>query len=180
MGFLNECVIANTLIETLSFWKRAKACCHPLTLNTTVESDGPKIPIDRIDLALASTLGLLSYRYQFMLNRQCVFLGYEIQSVSFRRRNFDAVIIAGGVEPPVATSGLMKYLLRLFRTAPSVHSCFPLCEHRLEVAENGIVHRLLQARAGARRSAGELVKDSAEDQEGNLPVVGRFRARERG
>jgi len=44
--------------------------------------------------------------------------------------------------------------LCLLRTAPSGQRCFPLCEHWLEVAENSIVHRLLQARTGARRGDG--------------------------
>jgi hypothetical protein len=49
-----------------------------------------------------------------------------------------------------------------------------------QVAENGITHRLLQARTGVRRGDGQLVEDSAEDHEGYLPMVDRFGARESG
>jgi hypothetical protein len=70
--------------------------------------------------------------------------------------------------------------LHLLRTAASGQRHFPLCDHWLEVAENGIAHSLLQARPDARPGSGELVEDSAEDHKGDLTVVGRFGARERG
>ena len=69
--------------------------------------------------------------------------------------------------------------LHLLRTAPLGGAVF-LCVNRLEVAENGIAHSLLQARAGARRGSGELVENSTEDHKGDLTVVGRFGTRERG
>jgi hypothetical protein len=56
---------------------------------------------------------------------------------------------------------------------------FRFCEHRVEVAKNGIAHRLLQTRADARRGGSELVEDPAEDHEGYLPVVCSFGARKR-
>lgn len=63
---------------------------------------------------------------------------------------------------------------------PSGKSHLRLTEHRLEIAENGITHSLLQSRAGTRPRRGELLEDPAKDHEGDLPVVSRFSARERG
>ena len=57
---------------------------------------------------------------------------------------------------------------------------FRFREYRGQVAENGIAHRLLQARTGVRRGDGQLVEDSAEDHKGYLPMMGRFGARESG
>jgi hypothetical protein len=42
------------------------------------------------------------------------------------------------------------------------------------------VHGVLQTRAGAARGGGEFVEDSAEDHQGDLPVVSRLCTRERG
>jgi hypothetical protein len=54
-----------------------------------------------------------------------------------------------------------------------------LREHRLEVAENGVAHGLLKARAGAGRRSSQLFEDSAENHKRDLPVMGRFGTRER-
>jgi transcriptional regulator GlxA family with amidase domain len=37
-------------------------------------------------------------------------LGYEIQTSSFKRRTFDTIVIAGGMNAPAATPGLLNYL----------------------------------------------------------------------
>ena len=37
-------------------------------------------------------------------------LGNQVQTVSFRRRAFDTLIVAGGITAPTATPGLLKYL----------------------------------------------------------------------
>src|SRR6266566_10092200 len=37
-------------------------------------------------------------------------LGYEIQTSSFKRRTFDTLIVAGGINVPAATPALLNYL----------------------------------------------------------------------
>src|SRR3981081_4007880 len=37
-------------------------------------------------------------------------LGSQIQTVSFKRRTLDTIIVGGGIEPPIATPRLVKYL----------------------------------------------------------------------
>ena len=46
-----------------------------------------------------------------------------------------------------------------------------MSEHWLEIAENGIPHGLLQARAGTRRCSDELVENPAENHQGDLSVM---------
>jgi transcriptional regulator GlxA family with amidase domain len=45
-------------------------------------------------------------------------LGSQIQTVSFKRRAFDTIIVAGGIEPPTATPGLVKYLQSAMHRSP--------------------------------------------------------------
>jgi transcriptional regulator GlxA family with amidase domain len=63
-------------------------------------------------------------------------LGYEIQTVSFKRRTFDTVIVGGGIEPPVATPGLVKYLQAAIHRSRRVAS---ICTGALVLAEAGLL-----------------------------------------
>jgi transcriptional regulator GlxA family with amidase domain len=63
-------------------------------------------------------------------------LGSEIQTSSFQRRKFDTIVIAGGMKPPEATPGLLKYL----RSAAS-RTCriASICTGALVLAEAGLL-----------------------------------------
>src|SRR5229473_873854 len=63
-------------------------------------------------------------------------LGYEIQTVSFERRTFDTVIVGGGIEPPVATPGLVKYLQSAIHRSRRIAS---ICTGALVLAEAGLL-----------------------------------------
>jgi transcriptional regulator GlxA family with amidase domain len=63
-------------------------------------------------------------------------LGYEIQTSSFKRRKFDTIVIAGGMIPPAATPGLLKYL----RSAvPRTRRIASICTGALVLAEAGLL-----------------------------------------
>jgi len=63
-------------------------------------------------------------------------LGSQIQTVSFRRRAFDTIIVAGGIEPPIATPGLVKYLQSAIRRSRRIAS---ICTGALVLAEAGLL-----------------------------------------
>ncbi len=63
-------------------------------------------------------------------------LGYEIQTVPFKRRTFDTVIVGGGIEPPVATPGLVKYLQSAIHRSRRIAS---ICTGALVLAEAGLL-----------------------------------------
>jgi transcriptional regulator GlxA family with amidase domain len=63
-------------------------------------------------------------------------LGSQIQTVSFKRRTFDTVIVAGGLESPVATPGLVKYLQSAIHRSRRIAS---ICMGALILAEAGLL-----------------------------------------
>ena len=63
-------------------------------------------------------------------------LGYEIQTSSFKRRKFDTIVIAGGMNLPAATPGLLNYL----RSAvPRTRRIASICTGALILAEAGLL-----------------------------------------
>ena len=63
-------------------------------------------------------------------------LGFQIQTSSFKRREFDTLLMAGGIAIPTATPGLLNYL----RSA--VHRCrriASICTGALVLAEAGLL-----------------------------------------
>ena len=63
-------------------------------------------------------------------------LGSQIQTVSFKRRAFDTVIVGGGIEPPSATPGLVKYLQSAIHRSRRIAS---ICTGALVLAEAGLL-----------------------------------------
>jgi transcriptional regulator GlxA family with amidase domain len=63
-------------------------------------------------------------------------LGFEIQTLSFMRRTFDTLILAGGVELPPATPGLLKYLRSAIHRSRRIAS---ICTGALVLAEAGLL-----------------------------------------
>ena len=63
-------------------------------------------------------------------------LGSQIQTVSFKRRAFDTIIVAGGIEPPTATPGLVKYLQSAIHRSRRIAS---ICTGALVLAEAGLL-----------------------------------------
>jgi transcriptional regulator GlxA family with amidase domain len=63
-------------------------------------------------------------------------LGSQIQTVSFKRRAFDTIIVAGGIEPPIATPGLVKYLQSAIHRSRRIAS---ICTGALVLAEAGLL-----------------------------------------
>jgi len=63
-------------------------------------------------------------------------LGSQIQTVSFKRRAFDTIIVAGGIEPPIATQGLAKYLQSAIHRSQRIAS---ICTGALVLAEAGLL-----------------------------------------
>jgi transcriptional regulator GlxA family with amidase domain len=63
-------------------------------------------------------------------------LGFQIQTVSFKRRTFDTVIVAGGIHAPVATPGLVKYLQSAIHRSRRIAS---ICTGALVPAEAGLL-----------------------------------------
>jgi transcriptional regulator GlxA family with amidase domain len=63
-------------------------------------------------------------------------LGSQIQTVSFKRRAFDTIIVAGGIEPPTATPGLVKYLQSAMHRSRRIAS---ICTGALVLAEAGLL-----------------------------------------
>jgi transcriptional regulator GlxA family with amidase domain len=63
-------------------------------------------------------------------------LGYEIQTSSFKRCKFDTILIAGGMNPPAATPGLLKYLRA---AAPRTRRIASICTGALVLAEAGLL-----------------------------------------
>ena len=63
-------------------------------------------------------------------------LGSQIQTVSFKRRAFDTVIVGGGIEPPRATPGLVKYLQSAIHRSRRIAS---ICTGALVLAEAGLL-----------------------------------------
>jgi transcriptional regulator GlxA family with amidase domain len=56
--------------------------------------------------------------------------------VSFKRRAFDTIIVAGGIEPPIATPGLVKYLQSAIQRSRRIAS---ICTGGLVLAEAGLL-----------------------------------------
>ena len=63
-------------------------------------------------------------------------LGSQIQTVSFKRRAFDTIIVAGGIEPPIPTPGLVRYLQYAFHRSRRIAS---ICTGALVLAEAGLL-----------------------------------------
>jgi transcriptional regulator GlxA family with amidase domain len=63
-------------------------------------------------------------------------LGFHIQTSSFKRRTFDTVIVAGGLESPVGTPGLVKYLQSTIHRSRRIAS---ICTGALVLAEAGLL-----------------------------------------
>jgi transcriptional regulator GlxA family with amidase domain len=63
-------------------------------------------------------------------------LGSQIQTVSFKRRAFDTIIVAGGIEPPIATPVLVKYLQSAIHRSRRIAS---ICTGALVLAEAGLL-----------------------------------------
>jgi transcriptional regulator GlxA family with amidase domain len=63
-------------------------------------------------------------------------LGSQIQTVSFKHRTFDTVIVAGGIEPPAATPRLVKYLQSTIHRSRRIAS---ICTGALVLAEAGLL-----------------------------------------
>jgi transcriptional regulator GlxA family with amidase domain len=63
-------------------------------------------------------------------------LGSQIQTVSFKRHAFDTIIVAGGIEPPIATQGLAKYLQSAIHRSQRIAS---ICTGALVLAEAGLL-----------------------------------------
>ena len=63
-------------------------------------------------------------------------LGFEIQTVSFKRRRFDTVVVAGGIVPPVSTPALVKYLQSAVHRSRRIAS---ICTGALVLAEAGLL-----------------------------------------
>src|ERR1700722_12950281 len=63
-------------------------------------------------------------------------LGYEIQTSSFKTRKFEQIPIAGGMNPPAATPGLLSYL----RSAvPRTRRIASICTGALVLAQAGLL-----------------------------------------
>jgi transcriptional regulator GlxA family with amidase domain len=63
-------------------------------------------------------------------------LGYEIQTSSFQPCRFDTIVIAGGMNPPAATTGLLDYLRSSVTRTPRIAS---ICTGALVLAEAGLL-----------------------------------------
>src|SRR5271155_4529808 len=63
-------------------------------------------------------------------------LGSRIQTVSFKRRTFDTIIVGGGIEPPIATPVLVKYLQSVIYRSRRIAS---ICTGALVLAEAGLL-----------------------------------------
>jgi transcriptional regulator GlxA family with amidase domain len=63
-------------------------------------------------------------------------LGYEIQTSSFQLRKFDTIVIAGGMNAPVSTPGLLGYLRSAVPRTPRIAS---ICTGALVLAEAGLL-----------------------------------------
>src|SRR5271169_4809171 len=63
-------------------------------------------------------------------------LGNEIQTLSFKRRTFDTLIVAGGIAVPAATPGLLNYLRSAAQRTGRIAS---ICTGALILAEAGLL-----------------------------------------
>jgi transcriptional regulator GlxA family with amidase domain len=63
-------------------------------------------------------------------------LGYEIQTSSFKRRTFDTLIVAGGINVPAATPALLNYLRSAVHRNQRIAS---ICTGALILAEAGLL-----------------------------------------
>jgi transcriptional regulator GlxA family with amidase domain len=64
-------------------------------------------------------------------------LGYEIQTSSLKRQAFDTVLIAGGIELPIATPGLLNFLRSAIHRTRRIAS---ICTGALLLAEAGLLN----------------------------------------
>jgi transcriptional regulator GlxA family with amidase domain len=97
--------------------------------------------VQDLNRTLLSYASLLVGRpeYQLMLLSEdggpvATSLECQIQTVSFKRRMFDTVIVGGG--PPIATPGLVKYLQSAIHRSRRIAS---ICTGALVLAEAGLL-----------------------------------------